>query len=155
MLLPATMNVESGRIIITAATDTPHLSLGLRAKTAQVSKSILDTGIVRLILLDLSEIPNGSSVNTRIEVACGTENGAPAAWIEVEHGGQVTFFNQNGDRSSCFLNDGYKVGSWCNATDLLDPTTSSSASVTVTSALLHPDGSATPQPHSSYTCPAV
>ncbi|KAF3399929.1 hypothetical protein F1880_008422 [Penicillium rolfsii] len=103
----------------------------------------------------LSEMPNGSPENTRVEVACGTENGSPAAWIEVERDGQVTFFNQNGDKSTCVLNDGHKVGSWCNATDLLTPTTSSSASSTVTSPPFHTDGSVTPQPLLSCACPAV
>lgn len=155
MLLPVMMNAESGRIITTAVTGTLHLLPNLRETTAQVSAFTLGTRIIRLRPLGLSEMPNGSPENTRIEVVCGTENGSPAAWIEVERDGQVTFFNQNGDKSTCVLNDGYKVGSWCNATDLLTPTTSSSASLTVTSPPFHTDSSVTPQPLLSCACPAV
>lgn len=155
MLLPVMINAESGRIITTVATGTLRLLPDPREMTAQVSTFTLGTRIIRLKPLGLSEMPNGSPENTRIEVACGTENGSPAAWIEVERDGQVTFFNQNGDKSTCALNDGYKVGSWCNATDLLTLTTSSSVSVTVTSPPFHTDGSVTPQPPLSCTCPAV
>jgi hypothetical protein len=155
MLLPVMMNAESGRIITTAVTGTLHLLPNPRETTAQVSAFTLGTRIIRLRPLGLSEMPNRSPEDTRIEVACGTENGSPAAWIEVERDGQVTFFNQNGDKSTCVLNDGYKVGSWCNATDLLTPTTSSSASLTATSPPFHTDGSVTPQPLLSCACPAV
>jgi hypothetical protein len=155
MLMPVMMNAESGRIITTVVTGTLHHLPNPRETTAQVSTFTLGTRITRLRPLGLSEMPNGSPENTRIEVACGTENGSPAAWIEVERDGQVTFFNQNGDKSTCVLNDGYKVGSWCDATDLLTPTTSSSASSAVTSPPFHTDGSVTPQPLLSCVCPAV
>ena len=155
MLLPVMMNAEFGRIITTVVTGTLHLLPNPREMTVQVSTSTLGTRIIRLRPLGLSEMPNGSPENTRIEVASGTENGSPAAWIEVERDGQVTFFNQNGDKSTCVLNDGYKIRSWCNATDLFAPTTSSSASVIVTSPSFHTDGSVTSQPTLSCACPAV
>ncbi|KAJ5117556.1 hypothetical protein N7448_011188 [Penicillium atrosanguineum] len=46
---------------------------------------------------------------------CGTADGSPVAWIQVNHAGLVTFSNKNGDSSSCVLNKGLKAGSWCIA----------------------------------------
>ncbi|KAJ5798974.1 uncharacterized protein N7503_006479 [Penicillium pulvis] len=48
---------------------------------------------------------------------CGTEDGSPAAWIRVNHTGEVTFFNKNGNSSTCVLNQGLKAGSWCTANE--------------------------------------
>jgi formate-dependent nitrite reductase cytochrome c552 subunit len=49
--------------------------------------------------------------------ACGTKDGKDVAWILVNQTGEVTFFNQNGDKSGCQLNNDFKTGSWCNTTD--------------------------------------
>ncbi|KAJ5642305.1 hypothetical protein N7490_006305 [Penicillium lividum] len=70
---------------------------------------------------------------------CGTEDGSPAAWIQVNHTGLVTFFNKNGNSSTCVLNEGLKAGSWCIAsesevftTKLLSHSALSTALVSVT-----------------------
>ncbi|KAJ5827892.1 hypothetical protein N7447_004655, partial [Penicillium robsamsonii] len=46
---------------------------------------------------------------------CGTENGLPVAWIELDQSGLVVFMNQNGDHSVCILEDGFNVRSSCPA----------------------------------------
>ena len=61
-------------------------------------------------LLELSEQHSARGFDI-----CGTEDGSPVAWIQVNHTGLVTFFNENGDSSSCVLNKGLKAGSWCIA----------------------------------------
>ncbi|KAJ5111899.1 hypothetical protein NUU61_001529 [Penicillium alfredii] len=88
---------------------------------------------------ELNEAVNGtrkdfSALNVE---ACGTENGKDAAWIMVDLTGEVTFFNQNGDKSGCTLNHGLKAGSWCNASDPKHMTTAdlSSASTSSTTAM--------------------
>ncbi|KAJ5109910.1 hypothetical protein N7532_002555 [Penicillium argentinense] len=66
---------------------------------------------------EISEVVNGTRKDSAsIDVAaCGTENGKNVAWILVNQTGEVTFFNQNGD----------KAGS-CNASDH-EPLTTTSA----------------------------
>lgn len=126
----------------------------LTEKTAQLSQFLLITGYLTLRCSGLSEIPNGKPQTTRIEVACDTESGSPATWIKVERNGQVSFYNQNGDKSMWFLKDGYKIGSWCNDSDLHASKTLSSRSVGATSASIDPNKDATPQPTLSCTCHA-
>lgn len=65
---------------------------------------------------------------------CGTEDGLPAAWIQVKQTGIVTFFNQNGDKSTCILDKGFKVGSRCNTfnPDFFLPSQSSRSSILLT-----------------------
>ncbi|CAG8344745.1 unnamed protein product [Penicillium salamii] len=78
---------------------------------------------------ELSKAVNGTRKNVSVlnVDACGTENGMPAAWIWVNQGGLVTFFNQGGDQAECTLNDKFKVGSWCSAADFISaPSTISS-----------------------------
>ncbi|KAJ5917561.1 hypothetical protein N7466_011115 [Penicillium verhagenii] len=60
----------------------------------------------------LSEKSSALSVDV-----CGTEDGSPAAWIQVNHTGLVTFYNRNGNISTCLLNKGLKAGSWCIASE--------------------------------------
>jgi hypothetical protein len=155
MSLPWMTNAGYGRTIIMVVMDILRRLRSPTERAAQVSKFLLSTGGMTLRSSGLNEMPNGTPQNTRIEVACGTENGSRAAWIEVERDGQVTFYNQNGDKSTCFLKDGYKIGSWCNASDLHASTTLSSVSVTATtSAFFDADKSVTPQPTLLCTCPA-
>ncbi|KAJ6038901.1 uncharacterized protein N7446_014181 [Penicillium canescens] len=52
------------------------------------------------------------------------------AWIEVEHTGLVSFFNYQGDKSACTLDNGLKHGSRCIATDTISSTKASSALTT-------------------------
>ncbi|KAK5807566.1 hypothetical protein VI817_001824 [Penicillium citrinum] len=59
--------------------------------------------------------------------ACGMSNGKNVAWIQVDRTGEVTFFNQNGDKAKCQLDNGLKTGSSCTA---VDTDTSTSASTT-------------------------
>ncbi|KAF3004648.1 hypothetical protein E8E15_000458 [Penicillium rubens] len=79
-----------------------------------------------------SEVINGTRQDYSVLSvdACDTENGEPAAWIQVNVTGLVTFSNQGGDESTCTLNDGFKVGSWCSASD--SGVTASTKSLTVT-----------------------
>ncbi|CAG8092469.1 unnamed protein product [Penicillium salamii] len=49
---------------------------------------------------------------------CGTENDSSAAWVKVEKTGVVTFFNFQGDNSTCTLDNGLKHDSRCTASDL-------------------------------------
>lgn len=104
-----------------AARDTPHLWVSLMEMTAPVRKtSDLGTLYISNEPPDLSELVDG---HRRAEAvvsvdACGTENGQPAAWIVVNDKGLVTFFNQNGDRSACALDNGLRVGSQCSASML-------------------------------------
>ncbi|CAG7975995.1 unnamed protein product [Penicillium salamii] len=58
--------------------------------------------------------------------ACGTENNSPAAWVKVEKTGVITFYNFQGDKSACRLDNGLKHGSRCTASDLKSSTKSSS-----------------------------
>ncbi|CAG7957021.1 unnamed protein product [Penicillium nalgiovense] len=59
--------------------------------------------------------------------ACGTESNSSAAWVKVEEPGVITFYNLQGDRSRCELDNGLKHGSRCTASDLLPATESSSS----------------------------
>ncbi|KAJ5600697.1 hypothetical protein N7450_001764 [Penicillium hetheringtonii] len=59
--------------------------------------------------------------------ACGMSNSKNVAWIQVDRTGEVTFFNQNGDKAKCQLDNGLKTGSSCTA---VDTDTSTSASTT-------------------------
>ncbi|KAJ5531443.1 hypothetical protein N7527_004836 [Penicillium freii] len=74
----------------------------------------------------LSEVVNGNrhELNMLKVDVCGTEDGSPVAWIQVNRTGLVTFSNINGNQSSCVLNDGLKAGSWCITTEELDKTNS-------------------------------
>ncbi|KAJ5704447.1 hypothetical protein N7536_000136 [Penicillium majusculum] len=74
----------------------------------------------------LSEVVNGNrhELNVLKVDVCGTEDGSPVAWIQVNRTGLVTFSNINGNQSSCVLNDGLKAGSWCITTEKLDKTNS-------------------------------
>ncbi|CAG7991084.1 unnamed protein product [Penicillium nalgiovense] len=58
--------------------------------------------------------------------ACGTENDSSAAWVKVEKTGVITFYNFQGDNSTCTLDNELKHGSRCTASDLIPSTKSSS-----------------------------
>ncbi|KAJ5350328.1 hypothetical protein N7541_008055, partial [Penicillium brevicompactum] len=58
--------------------------------------------------------------------ACGTENNSSAAWVKVEKTGVITFYNFQGDSSTCTLDNRLKHGSRCTASDLIHSTKSSS-----------------------------
>ncbi|KAJ5117413.1 hypothetical protein N7448_011045 [Penicillium atrosanguineum] len=68
----------------------------------------------------LDEVKNGTHQGYPVlgVEACGTENKSSVAWVEVEKTGLVTFFNHQGDKSACNLDNGLKLGSRCNASDL-------------------------------------
>jgi hypothetical protein len=74
---------------------------------------------------ELSGIVNGTSkdFSTFSVGACGTEDGKDVAWITASQTGEVTFFNQNGDKTGCTLNNGLQVGSWCSASNYKPMTT--------------------------------
>lgn len=102
--------------------------------TARVCKT---SNLVPLYIInqppELSELVDGHrKAEAVVSVdACGTENGQPAAWIVVNDKGLVTFFNQNGDRSACALDNGLKVGSQCSASILSSTSTSTSSGLPV------------------------
>jgi hypothetical protein len=112
---------------------------------------------------EIIEVVNGArrdSTTSKVD-ACGTKDGKDLAWILVNQTGEVTFFNRNGDKSGCQLNNGLKTGSWCKATDP-NPVSSkdavqSSASSPVSlpkldsSSTATPDSSSTAAPESSLT----
>ncbi|KAJ5471535.1 hypothetical protein N7530_008892 [Penicillium desertorum] len=77
----------------------------------------------------LSKVINGTSQGypARYLEACGTENGLPVAWIELDETGLVHFFNQHGYMAACTLNNGFQVGSWCSVSDSESSTKASSA----------------------------
>ncbi|KAJ6063176.1 uncharacterized protein N7446_007296, partial [Penicillium canescens] len=81
---------------------------------------------------ELSEVVNGNrhELNVLNVDVCGTEDGLPAAWIQVNHTGLVTFTNKNGNQASCVLNNRLKTGSWCVATGKWNKTNSPSYSST-------------------------
>ncbi|CAG7969807.1 unnamed protein product [Penicillium salamii] len=58
--------------------------------------------------------------------ACGTENNSSAAWVKVEKTGVITFYNFQGDSSTCTLDNRLKHGSRCTASNLIHSTKSSS-----------------------------
>ncbi|CAG7976347.1 unnamed protein product [Penicillium salamii] len=64
---------------------------------------------------ELSEVVKGNrpELNMLNVDVCGSEDGSPVAWIQVNHTGRVTFTNKNGNQASCVLNEGLKTGSWC------------------------------------------
>ncbi|KAJ5559472.1 hypothetical protein N7513_001871 [Penicillium frequentans] len=94
-----------------------------------------------------SEVINGTRQDFSVLSvdACGTENGEPAAWIQVNETGLVTFSNQNGDESTCTLNNGFKVGSWCSASGsgVVSSTNSGSGTAIPTSTTSVPNTSLT------------
>jgi hypothetical protein len=82
---------------------------------------------------ELSEVTNGIRHEYAVlnVDACGTIDGLPAAWIHVNQTGLVTFSNQDGDQSSCTLDNGLKVGSSCISSDLKYAHSPSSSSVSI------------------------
>lgn len=66
-------------------------------------------------LLELSDIVNGTRRKSNVlnVDVCSTEDSSPVAWIQVNQTGLVTFSNENGNKSTCVLNNGLKAGSWC------------------------------------------
>ncbi|KAJ5751422.1 uncharacterized protein N7511_008387 [Penicillium nucicola] len=84
------------------------------------------------LIVQLSEVVNGNrhELNVLNVDVCGTEDGLPAAWIQVNHTGLVTFSNKNGNQASCVLNNRLKTGSWCVATGKWNKTNSPSYSST-------------------------
>ncbi|KAJ5090622.1 hypothetical protein N7532_009306 [Penicillium argentinense] len=78
---------------------------------------------------EMSQVVNGTRIEySYIDVAaCGQANGINVAWILVNQTGEVTFFNKNGDKAECLLDNGLKTGSLCNTSDP-EPLTSTSAS---------------------------
>ncbi|KAJ5417430.1 uncharacterized protein N7487_000980 [Penicillium crustosum] len=84
---------------------------------------------------DLSKVIKGVRKDfTVLNVdTCGTEDSHPVAWIQVNNDGLVTFFNQGGKKAACKLDRGLKVGSWCNASDLLSISSSSVSSTSTSS----------------------
>lgn len=119
-----------------AARDTPHpLPLSM-----EMTVLVGNHSIGQLLRCDcteenqeLSEVTNG--VRHEYAVlnvdACGTIDGNPAAWIHVNQTGLVTFSNQNGDQSSCTLDDGFKVGSSCISSDQGSVHSPSSSSIPI------------------------
>ncbi|CAG7997949.1 unnamed protein product [Penicillium nalgiovense] len=84
--------------------------------------------------IELSEVVKGNrpELNMLNVDVCGTEDGSPVAWIQVNHTGRVTFTNKAGNQASCVLNDGLKTGSWCVTIEKKDKTNSRSYSSTGT-----------------------
>ncbi|CAG8218637.1 unnamed protein product [Penicillium salamii] len=84
-------------------------------------------------LPELSDVINGTRRESNvlnIDV-CGTGNSSPFAWIQMNQTGLVTFYNVNGKRATCVLNNGLKAGSWCVPSEV-DTTNSPSYSSTST-----------------------
>ncbi|CAG8128714.1 unnamed protein product [Penicillium nalgiovense] len=61
---------------------------------------------------------------------CGStkDNIMPVAWIDINENRMVKFYNQNGDETGCILDNGFKVGSSCIASDLSSPSSSAALS---------------------------
>ncbi|OGE52337.1 hypothetical protein PENARI_c010G02507 [Penicillium arizonense] len=91
---------------------------------------IVQTAVNSLLELSVVDKGNRHELNVLNVDVCGTEDGSPAAWIQVNHTGLVTFTNKNGNQASCVLNDGLKTGSWCVATGKWNKTNSPSYSST-------------------------
>ena len=127
--------------------------------TAQVSATDKTKNFKAACLLfsfsEIIEVVNGArrdSTTSKVD-ACGTKDGKDLAWILVNQTGEVTFFNRNGDKSGCQLNNGLKAGSWCKATDP-NPVSSKDAVQSSTSSpvsLPKLDSSSTAAPESSST----
>ncbi|CAG8030236.1 unnamed protein product [Penicillium salamii] len=96
--------------------------------------------------------------------ACGTENNSAAAWVKVEKNGVITFYNFQGDKSACTLDNGLKHGSRCTASDLksstepsstepssTEPSSTKSSSTKSSSALTTPNSSSSVSKSSSTT----
>ncbi|CAI7620201.1 unnamed protein product [Penicillium palitans] len=68
----------------------------------------------------LDEVANSthSGYPMRGSEACGTENNSSAAWVKVERPGVISFFNFQGEKSACTLDNGLKHGSRCTALDV-------------------------------------
>jgi hypothetical protein len=87
--------------------------------------------------------------------ACGTKRNSSVAWIEVEHTGLVSFFNYQGDKSACTLDNGLKHGSRCIASDTVPSTKASSALTTPrSSSSVSESSSTTSQTAPSSDCSA-
>ncbi|KAJ6118760.1 hypothetical protein N7471_013380 [Penicillium samsonianum] len=89
----------------------------------------------------LSAIVNGardtfSLLNVDI---CGSENGPPAAWVRVEKTGVLSIFNQQGDTSTCILDNGFTVGSSCSPKKEGSALSSTSTSASATACALVSD----------------
>ncbi|KAJ5740106.1 hypothetical protein N7533_012890 [Penicillium manginii] len=69
--------------------------------------------------LDISVAVNGTYIDfSYLDVAvCGQVNGKNIAWIRVNETGEVTFFNQNGVKVKCRLDNGLSTGSSCSVPD--------------------------------------
>lgn len=88
--------------------------------------------------LDLSMITYGIRKDySKLDVGvCGSTkyNILSIAWIDINDNGMVKFYNQNGDEAGCTLDNGFRVGSSCIASDLPSSTSSSTSSSASSSA---------------------
>lgn len=107
-------------------------------------------------ILDLTMKVQNSLIDlSYIDVAaCGQVNGKNAAWIMVNKTGEVTFFNQNGDKAKCKLDNGLNTGSSCSTSDFKSLTDSivslsSSPATSKASSLASPISSASAAESSS------
>lgn len=130
----STNNALYGLMLTMAALDIRHSSLHSIEMTVQVSICLGLYSMKRHSqVAELEEVDGTSQGYPVLGVeACGTEHNSSAAWIEVEQRGRVTFFNKQGDKSTCVLNNGLKLGSRCNVSDLASSTKKSSALATPT-----------------------
>ncbi|KAJ5337440.1 uncharacterized protein N7506_005462 [Penicillium brevicompactum] len=87
-----------------AAQGLPHSSANLMEMTIQTN------GFVGLDKVANSTHPG---YPMRGAEACGTENNSSAAWVKVKKTGVITFYNFQGDSSTCTLDNGLKHGSRC------------------------------------------
>jgi hypothetical protein len=81
------------------------------------------------------------------------KDGKDLAWILVNHTGEPTFFNRNGDKSGYQLDDGLKTGSWFKGTDPNPVSLKDAIQSLASSAVSLPklDSSSTAVPESSST----
>ncbi|KAJ6056954.1 hypothetical protein N7460_000228 [Penicillium canescens] len=97
---------------------------------ARVTLRLLAFSMELIVQLSVVDKSNRHELNVLNVDVCGTEDGLPAAWIQVNHTGLATFTNKNGNQASCVLNNGLKTGSWCVATGKWNKTNSPSYSST-------------------------
>lgn len=130
----STNNALYGLMLTMAALDIRHSSLHSMEMTVQVSIFLELYSMKRYLqLAEPEEVDDTSQGYPVLGVeACGAEHNSSAVWIEVEQRGRVTFFNTQGDKSTCVLNKGLKLGSRCNVSDLPSSTEKSSALATPT-----------------------
>lgn len=114
MILKEMKTVEYGLKQTTAARATQRRLPIDEARTVRVSDHI--SGNILDLFWPQKDFINAGANKEVVKVdICGTEDGKQVAWVTVDRNGRVTFLNRQGETSSCILENGLQIPSYCSS----------------------------------------